>query len=248
MQDTRGELESYKPDMGTLVNRAADNWKPLFAIADMVGGGWPERARKAASVAAVAQDSQTAFEETLAAIKSILDGDNLDEIGSEQLVGGLVAIEGGPWSEWGKAHKPITQNALARLLRPFKVVPGDIGPNHARRKGYQRVQFRDLFEAYLSPPSGPPPATTAHLRKTRWMLDKLATRNRASARFEPQKCAVGNMQKTQYLSHCARMRGCDGGASGGRGPVISTAAKLASLWSKLGTSWRDGVVIKRVRP
>ncbi len=29
-----------------------------------------------------------------------MDGDNLDEIGSKQLVGGLVAIEGGPWSEW----------------------------------------------------------------------------------------------------------------------------------------------------
>jgi hypothetical protein len=30
MQDAHAELEKCKPDMGTPVNRAADNWKPLF--------------------------------------------------------------------------------------------------------------------------------------------------------------------------------------------------------------------------
>jgi hypothetical protein len=166
MQDAHAELEKCKPDMGTLVNRAADNWKPLFAIADTVGGTWPERARKAAAVAAVAQNGQTAFEETLAAIKSILDGEHLDEIGSAQVVGRLVTIEGGPWSEWGKAHKPITQIALARLLKPHKVFPGDIGPERMRRKGYKRSQFQPLFEAYLKA-SSPPPLTTAQPRRTR---------------------------------------------------------------------------------
>jgi Protein of unknown function (DUF3631) len=125
-----------------------------------------ERARKAAPVAAVAQNGQTAFEETLAAIKSILDGEHLDEIGSAQVVGRLVTIEGGPWSEWGKAHKPITQNALARLLKPHKVFPGDIGPERMRRKGYKRSQFQPLFEAYLKA-SSPPPLTTAQPRRTR---------------------------------------------------------------------------------
>jgi hypothetical protein len=31
------------------VNRVADNWRPLLAVADVVGGEWPERARQAAS-------------------------------------------------------------------------------------------------------------------------------------------------------------------------------------------------------
>jgi hypothetical protein len=39
--------------------------------------------------------------------------------------------------------KPITQNALARLLKPHKVFPADVGPEHARRKGYKRAQFDD---------------------------------------------------------------------------------------------------------
>ena len=35
------------------------------------------------------------------------------------IVDELARIEGGPWAEWGKGGKPITQNALARLLKPL---------------------------------------------------------------------------------------------------------------------------------
>src|SRR5262249_58079582 len=34
-----------------IVNREADNWRPLVAIADVAGGKWPQRARKAALAA-----------------------------------------------------------------------------------------------------------------------------------------------------------------------------------------------------
>jgi hypothetical protein len=67
-------------------------------------------------------------------------------------------VEDGPWAEWGKGRrkKPLTQIALARLLKPYKVFPVDVGPEHARRKGYKRAQFEHLFEAYLNPlPSVP---------------------------------------------------------------------------------------------
>ena len=102
-------------------------------------------------------EERALFEKTLAAIRDII-GD-LEEISSKQLVDELARIEGGPWAEWGKGRhkKPITQNALARLLRPHKVFPVDVGPEHARRKGYRRVQFERLFQAYLnSPPAAFP--------------------------------------------------------------------------------------------
>ena len=38
------------PDMGSLINRDADNWRPLFAIADVIGEDWPERIREAAAM------------------------------------------------------------------------------------------------------------------------------------------------------------------------------------------------------
>jgi Protein of unknown function (DUF3631) len=98
------------------------------------------------------------FEKTLAAIRQIMGG--LEEISSKRLTDELIRIEGGPWAEWGagRRKKPITQNALARLLRPHKVSPVDVGPAHARRKGYKRAQFEHLFRG------SPRPSSSAELQ------------------------------------------------------------------------------------
>jgi Protein of unknown function (DUF3631) len=98
------------------------------------------------------------LERTLAAIRHIV-GD-LEEVSSKRLVDELARLEGGPWAEWGRGEhkKPVTQNALARLLRPHNVFPVDVGPAHARLKGYKRAQFEQLFQVYLKvPPSASSP-------------------------------------------------------------------------------------------
>ena len=97
-------------------------------------------------------EQRALFEKTLAAILQIF-GD-LEEISSKRLVDELARIEGGPWAQWGKGRhkKPLTQNALARLLKPHHVFPVDVGPEHCRRKGYRRAQFERLFQAYLNSP------------------------------------------------------------------------------------------------
>jgi hypothetical protein len=97
-------------------------------------------------------EQRALFEKTLAAIRDII-GD-LEESSSKRIVDELARIGGGPWAEWGKGRlkKPITQNALARLLKPHKVFPVDVGPEHSRRKGYKRAQFERLFQAYLNAP------------------------------------------------------------------------------------------------
>jgi hypothetical protein len=52
---TEGNFEALAadpdPDVPDELNdRAADNWRPLLAIADLAGGDWPHRAREAACV------------------------------------------------------------------------------------------------------------------------------------------------------------------------------------------------------
>src|SRR5262249_10916403 len=48
-QDKFDALHKSKPDIPDRLNdRAANNWEPLFAIADLVGGEWPKQARRAA--------------------------------------------------------------------------------------------------------------------------------------------------------------------------------------------------------
>jgi hypothetical protein len=142
-------------------NRAADNWRPLVAIAAVAGGDWPDRARKAAADACGAEtgDDGSQLELLLADIRDIRDGDDsapgVTEITSADLIARLVGIVPRPWAEYGRSGKPITQNRLARILKPLGITSELLGGG--RLHGYRLEHFADAFDRYLSPLS--PPAT-----------------------------------------------------------------------------------------
>ena len=73
------------------------------------------------------------------------------ELPSADLVSRLVVIEGRPWAEMGKSGKPLTQNRLARMLKPLGIAPDRIGPEDKRLNGYKRERFKDAFARYLPP-------------------------------------------------------------------------------------------------
>ena len=81
-------------------SRAADNWRPLFAIADAAGGEWPKRARAAATQAAAESETESMTELLLGDIRDIFAKraenkvEPADEIPSGDLVGALVAHRG----------------------------------------------------------------------------------------------------------------------------------------------------------
>ena len=55
--DERDDMAQAKPDLPEwLMNRAAEIWSPLLAIADAAGADWPDRARTACEVCRQAQD------------------------------------------------------------------------------------------------------------------------------------------------------------------------------------------------
>ena len=74
------------------------------------------------------------------------------EAASAHLVKELVAIDGRPWAEMGKRGKPLTQNKLARMLKPLAIAPDHIDPK-TRVRGYKLSQFEEAFSRYL-PPEG----------------------------------------------------------------------------------------------
>jgi putative DNA primase/helicase len=137
-----------------LSDRAADAWETLFAIADRAGGDWPQRARKAALTLSgehVKEDDNIATQ-LFVDIRAVF---TTEQIKSEKLVELLVAIEGHPWAEFGHIGKPITQNKLARLLKPYNIRPGTIRTGAGQKdtaKGYKSAQFADVFERYLPDP------------------------------------------------------------------------------------------------
>lgn len=129
-------------------NRAADNWRPLLVIADAASGDWPARARRAVQrLAAAGDDDQSARVALLADIRGIFAERCDDRLSSEKMAEALAAIEGRPWGEW--KGKPITQNRLAGLLKPFKIEPATIRAEGKTPKGYHLAQFKDAFARYL---------------------------------------------------------------------------------------------------
>ena len=52
-----------------------------------------------------------------------------------------------PWPEWrasrGSSPKPITPNQLARLLKPFLIMPDNVRIGNRVHKGYMRHRFED---------------------------------------------------------------------------------------------------------
>jgi hypothetical protein len=151
-------IRDHDPDMGGLINRVADNWRPLFAIADAIGSDWPDRIRQAcAELMPSSENADSTDTMLLADIKAIFDDNGTDRLSSEQICEALVTLEGHPWAEFGKAGKPITKNKLAYRLDRFGIRPATKRIGDRTAKGYDRHQFEEAWSRYLTvdPPSEP---------------------------------------------------------------------------------------------
>ena len=152
--DVGERVTETDPEMGGLINRVADNWRPLFTIADLIGGEWPARIRQAAAALAP-RDGDSTNTLLLADIKTLFDerkGDWADRMYSGMIVDGLIEIEGHPWADFNrKSKKPLTKNQLARLLAEFHIAPGTVKIGEQSLKGYKRSQFEEAWKRYLAP-------------------------------------------------------------------------------------------------
>ncbi|MGV6818720.1 MAG: DUF3631 domain-containing protein [Thiotrichales bacterium] len=154
--DHAAVLRASDPAVPQLTNeRAMDNWLPLLAVADAIGGEWPELARNAMLMIENAEDSDDdgIGPMILADIRTIFDERGSERIFSDDLVEALVDMEERPWCEW-KHGKPMTKTSLARMLKPFGISSRDIRYGKTVKRGYRLPDFEDAFSRYLhTPPS-----------------------------------------------------------------------------------------------
>jgi len=144
--DNFDKLADPDPKMPNLNDRAADNWRPLLAIADLAGGTWPEEARRAACLLSGEQQDGAIGVELLRDIRSTFGDD--DVIRSSDLVAKLTADAERPWAEW-KHGRPLTQKQLAGLLAPFHIISLTVHPpGLPDGKGYRRIDFEEAWAAY----------------------------------------------------------------------------------------------------
>ena len=126
--DNFDKLRLANPDTPDgLSDRASDAWEPLFAIADLAGGVWPQRAR----AAALALSGDGAAEEEnfdmipLADIRRAFDEKNIDKLASRELTSYLTSLDERTWSEW-RNDKPISMAQLSHVLKRYRIGSGTI--------------------------------------------------------------------------------------------------------------------------
>lgn len=175
-------------------NRLADNWRPLFAVAEVAGGDWPQRAADAFAKLTSNDDmeAQGIGAMLLGDIAAVFSANGVDRLPSARLAEELGAVEGRPWQEYGKCQKPISPNQLARLLRRFEVCPRTVRDGKDTWKGYHLTDFHEAFERFL-------PQTALPNRHTVTTLENIGdsslsepSQSEAALRFENASSANEN--------------------------------------------------------
>ena len=130
-------------------NREHDNWTPLFAIADCVGGEWPDKVKQALiSVTEEPEESESISIKLLRDIHKIFAEKKLSKIHSKELVKFLTSIEEAQWGN-NNNGKVLNANSLANLLEPYKIKPKQIWTKDKNKQGYHLEQFIDSFNRYI---------------------------------------------------------------------------------------------------
>ena len=162
----RGEIE-WPAMPAEIQDRDADVWEPLIAVADAVGGSWPDRAR-AAAVALVAESKEVESSlgiRLLADLRKVFG--SADQMTSREIIRDLLDLEEAPWGDL--KGKPLDERGLANRLRAYGVKSKTIRLGTATAKGYRREDLHDVWLRYL--PSLPAKSATCVTSETRTTAD-----------------------------------------------------------------------------
>ena len=121
----------------------------MLAIADAVGGHWPETARRAAVELSQNEDDQSSIAiQLLSDIRQIFSEKDIESISSVDLIEALYADEERPWSTFKQGAK-ITARQVANMLHGFDIKSKSIRIYGRVIKGYELQDFEDSFQRYL---------------------------------------------------------------------------------------------------
>ena len=147
----------------TLDDRAADNWRPLLAIAEVIGGNWPQHARKAARALSGSRDADDESPGVLLLrdIRELMP-ERVPFLAPSVLVEKLVELEEAPWKEW-RHGKPITPRGVSNLLKPYNIQSELAREEGVPGRRYYRDAFLNAWGRYLLPPKTSATSVTALL-------------------------------------------------------------------------------------
>ncbi len=145
------KLRESRPSLPEELNdRQQDVCEPLLAIADLAGGEWPLRARRALLDLCTGQaiPDESIGTVLLTDIRTWFASSRADRVQTRALLKYLNSLEESPWAEF-KSGRPLTAQGLAKLLRGFDIRPRDVRFGVGIQKGYLRAEFQEAWKRYL---------------------------------------------------------------------------------------------------
>lgn len=150
--DNEAALTGATPAMPAgVINRKADNWRPLIAIAALAGGAWADDAADLAVAPAGDDDGQGLLSMLLADLQRIFTEAGAERLATADLVKRLLDRDDRPWPEMPGTGKPITATKLTQRLKTVGAqrqqwrVPG----TEDRVWGFYRADLADATARYV---------------------------------------------------------------------------------------------------
>lgn len=149
VQDHAEEISQAQPAVPAGLNdRAADIWEPLLALADLAGGDWPERARKAAvGLSGRAQEGDP-MGTLLMDLLEFFMRSGQERVFTRTMADWLNLSEDRPWMTLRKGGK-VTAQWLGQQLHAFGLRPKTMRIGDQRGKGYEYSQMQEVFRRYV---------------------------------------------------------------------------------------------------
>jgi hypothetical protein len=156
MTSVAGQVSDARPDMPDgVMDRPAEVWEALLAVADAAGGEWPERARSACRHFVLDAGGATASigVRLLRDIRTVFG--TRERMPTADLVAALIKMDDSPWADlYGKE---LSARRLAKELERYDVRPVQWRDGTTQPRGYvvaatespRQVGLLDAWNRYL---------------------------------------------------------------------------------------------------
>jgi len=157
-EDNSEQYRALRPVRIEGINdRAADNWQPLQAVAELAGGEWPRLCKHAAiTLSGIEEETPSINVELLMDIAEVFHDRGVTKIFTANLLDALCQDEDKQWLTWNRG-KPITAHQVSKRLSEFGISPKDIRIGQDHKKGYELPPINEAIIRYKPMPSVTPP-------------------------------------------------------------------------------------------
>jgi hypothetical protein len=158
--DIRPQVKAFEGD-DTLINRANDNWRPLFAIAIAAGEGWSRKALASAlrMSGKDEKDSKSFGRSVLEAISRIIADqckiENLEAttrffLPTTELLDNVSGLNSDAEAPWMEKKDGLTPRGLANVLKAYQIKPHEARDGKKVIRGYWSDELEKAIAQYTA--------------------------------------------------------------------------------------------------